>query len=71
MGIEIGHMDELDVRTAAEFAEVDAQELDAEGFSSAGEVNREMAARLRNLADRIGAAIRAHAALATPAEREP
>ena len=58
--IELGHMDELDVREAAEIAEGEARELYAAGFPFAEETVRELSKRLHDLADRIGAALRTH-----------
>lgn len=63
--IELGHMDELDVREAAQIAEEDARELYEAGFPYAEETSRDLSKRLHDLADRIGAAIRAHVPLAT------
>lgn len=54
--IEIGHMDVLDVREAAEIAEGEARELYDAKFPYAGETVRKLSKRLYDLAARLDAA---------------
>ena len=61
--IELGHMDVLDVREAADIAEHDADHLDEIGIPYAAEQSRELSQRLHDLADRLDRAFQLAAAL--------